>query len=370
MKILGVRVLFFLSPLLAAGARAATLSNTALPLDTDGNLMLTGETTVLSVNGTYYLYANVWGGCAGVDCCATSGGCSSCCFQGPNDPCVYTANHSVVVYTTNDFASWTFAGVALPASARRPGIEFRPQVVFSPALSAYVMWYEDRWVNGTNRGYAVATSPTPVGPFATVAESVVLPGKGRVGDYDIFVDPDTGEGFHVRTGVTIVALAANLSAPAEPPRVTEMPDGTVEGPAMFKRGGVFYLLFGKGCCACRGGSNILVYTAPAALGPYTFRGDVGSNASQAFDPHSPTNYNTHAQQTKVFTVPAPDGSLQYLWLGNQWVTATEPGAPRSHDLLFWAVLDFDAAGMIQEVRWQDAATVLTASRSSARQQPA
>ena len=223
------------------------------------------------------------------------------------------------------------------------------------------MWYEDRWTSGTNPGYAVATSPTPAGPFETVAESVVLPGKGRVGDYDTFIDPDTGEGFHVRTGVTIVALAANLSAPAVPSRVMEMPDGSVEGPAMFKRGDTFYLLFGRDCCACRGGSNIQVYTAASALGPYSFRGDVGSNASQAFDKNSPTNFNTHAQQSKVFTVPAPDGSLQFVWLGNQWVTSTEPGRPRSHDLLFWAVLEFDDAGMIKEVLWQDTATIVTAT---------
>ena len=100
-----------------------------------------------------------------------------------------------------------------------------------------------------------------------------------------------------------------------------------------------------------------MYTAASPLGPYVSRGDVGSNASQAFDAHSPLNYNTHAQQTKVFTVPAPDGTLQFVWLGNQWVTSLEPGNPRSHDLLFWAVLQFDEAGMIQEVQWQTSATI-------------
>ncbi len=68
---------------------------------------------------------------------------------------------------------------------------------------------------------------------------------------------------------------------------------------MFKRNGLYYLLVGQGCCACKGGSNILVYTATAALGPYKFIGDVGSNKTQPFDAHSPWNYVTHAQQTKV-----------------------------------------------------------------------
>jgi beta-xylosidase len=131
----------------------------------------------------------------------------------------------------------------------------------------------------------------------------------------------------------------------------------VEGPALFERGGIYYLLAGVGCCACRGGSNVEVYTGPSPMGPFTFRGDVGSNASQPFDKHSPTNYVTHAQQSKVFTVTAADGTVQYVWLGNQWVTSALPGAPRSHDLLYWAVLEFDDAGMIKQLQWQDSVSL-------------
>ena len=54
------------------------------------------------------------------------------------------------------------------------------------------MWYEDRWSSGgSNPGYAIATSPTPQGPFTTVADTVrMAPGGGRIGDYDVFVDED------------------------------------------------------------------------------------------------------------------------------------------------------------------------------------
>ena len=152
-------------------------------------------------------------------------------------------------------------------------------------------------------------------------------------------------------------LSADLTAAASPAAVYEMPNGGVEGPAMFKRDGLYYLLVGRGCCACRGGSNIEVYTSSAPLGPYQSRGDVGSNTTAAFDAHSPYNYVTRAQQTKVFTVPAPDGTLQYVWLGNQWVTSALSGAPRNHDLLFWAVLKFDTAGMIEQLEWSDSANI-------------
>ena len=44
-------------------ARDVTLSNIALPNDNLGNMLLTGEATVLALAGTYYAYFNNWGGC-------------------------------------------------------------------------------------------------------------------------------------------------------------------------------------------------------------------------------------------------------------------------------------------------------------------
>jgi len=129
----------FISPV---SSRTVTLSNTQLPTDTNGNLLYTGEATVLTYNNTYYVYMNNWGGCPGLDCCKM-GNCATCCFNPPtarfNDTCVYTNNHSVVVYQTDDFAVWNYLGIALPLSARKVGIEFRPQVIYSPPLNQFVM---------------------------------------------------------------------------------------------------------------------------------------------------------------------------------------------------------------------------------------
>ena len=49
--------------LLGTGAGGVVLSNTDLPLDTSGAPLITGETSVVAVNGTYYFYVNNWGGC-------------------------------------------------------------------------------------------------------------------------------------------------------------------------------------------------------------------------------------------------------------------------------------------------------------------
>lgn len=79
-------------------------------------------------------------------------------------------------------------GVALTLTARHPGTEFRPCVVYNQKTGLFVMWYEDR--GGDQKGYAVATSQYAEGPFETADTNVVMPGRGRTGDYNIFVDDD------------------------------------------------------------------------------------------------------------------------------------------------------------------------------------
>ena len=100
-----------------------------------------------------------------------------------------------------------------------------------------------------------------------------------------------------------------------------------------------------------------MYTAPSPLGPWALQGDVGSNSTDGhvFDAHSPWNYVTRAQGSKVVPVVGADGELQFLWLGNAWVSS-KSGA-RNADLLYWTVLQFDAAGKIQQIVREDAATL-------------
>lgn len=328
-------------------AKRVTLSNTALPLDTAGHALLTGEASVAwdpAGQGQWTVLFNDWGGCVPVDCCPSTAGCASCCFNPPSpaypDACVYTANHTINAYTTPDFATWTFRGPVQTPAQRRPGVEFRPQLLYSAVLQLWLMWYEDRWTGGTNPGYAIATAPASYGPFTTLTDSVRMVGKGRVGDFSLFVDPADGACYHVRTGLTVERLTPNCTAPSGV--ATEVPNGGVEGPSMFARAGVYYLTAGVGCCACRGGSNVVVYTAPKPLGPWTLLGDVGSNstAGHAFDKHSPFNYVTRAQGSAVVRVPAAggaDGAAQYLWLGNAFVSSPA----RDSDLLYWTVLEFN-----------------------------
>ena len=171
----------------SGGARTVTLSNLARPVDQNGEQILTGEASVVEWRGQYYFYFNNWGACPGVDCCGSAAGCASCCFDdyahylpgcsnNTNGSNPYGLFHTVQVYRTN-FSAWENLGVALPLSSRKPGIEFRPCVVYNENTRQFVMWYEDR--GAEEIGYAIATSPTPQGPFKTTHINVTMPGMSQ-----------------------------------------------------------------------------------------------------------------------------------------------------------------------------------------------
>lgn len=50
---------------------------------------------------------------------------------------------------------------------------------------------------------------------------------------------------------------------------------------------------------------------------------------------------------------------QYVWLGNQFNSGLlqTPPAPRSHDLLYWAVLQFHDNGTVKQLVHEEEATL-------------
>ena len=352
-----ITLLLFISIAFSSSKSIATLSNTALPIDTDGNTLYTGEASFLYYDNYYYLYLNDWGNCSGINCCTEkfSSSCASCCFTSlPND-CVYADGHNIRVYRTKNFVSWENMGIALSSSYYIPGVIFRPHVLYNSQTKKFIMWYEDRWTNGTsNPGYAISLSNTPDGPFIRYNDSVHMTTGYKIGDFDIFIDDKSNIGYHVRTGVVIEQLNQDYTQSTGNVSIVTR-NSSVEGPSMFERNGIYYVLVGLGCCACKGGSNIDVYKANDPMGPYVFIGDVGSNYTNGhvFNAYSPYNYVTHAQGSDVIVVD----NEQYLWLGNQWVTAIENGNPRNKDLLYWTVLEFNDGGDIEQVVYDTSANI-------------
>eukprot|EP01043_Picozoa_sp_COSAG02_P045718 COSAG02_NODE_4211_length_5625_cov_8.798950_2_plen_298_part_00 len=276
---------------------------------------------------------------------------------------VYGANHSVVVYKT-DLKTWENKGVALSTHARRSGTEFRPCVVYNARTRKYVMWYEDR--HPDQQGYGVATSDTPEGPFTTVVNATGQTG-GKIGDFDILVDDD-GKAYQVRTGNIIQQLSDDFlnvqgnQSGFTPPRSLKC---GCEGPTFFKHAATYYITLGSGCCACKGGSSIHVFSAPTPLGPYTYRSDIGTipgstgNAStcavqRGNDGPPGCVYSWRSQATGTFVY----GDTTVL-LGNQWQTSgTPPGSgPRNRDLLYFAPLSFNQDGSIGQVQYLQNVTI-------------
>jgi hypothetical protein len=234
-----------------------TLRNDAVPLDTAGAPLITGETSVLRHEGAWYLYVNNWGGCASVDCCSSARGCAACCYVPSSrtfpDTCVFARNHTVVAYRTLDFEAWAPLGVVLALRDRDPGIEFRPHVVFNVNSARFVMWFEDRPSAINSSGYSVAVSPDASGPFTLVARNVFV--SATPGDFDILVDDD-GEAYFVQTttndpsatnGFAVTRLdAATFTAPLRGANATARFAAPLpaEGPSFFKRKGTYYILAG------------------------------------------------------------------------------------------------------------------------------
>lgn len=103
---------------------------------------------------------------------------------------------------------------------------------------------------------------------------------GKIGDFDILVDDD-GKAYQVRTGNIIRQLSDDYlnvqgnQSGFTPPKSLKC---GCEGPTFFKHEGTYYITLGSGCCACKGGSSIHVFSAPKPLGPYTYIGDIGTIA--------------------------------------------------------------------------------------------
>jgi len=183
--------------------------------------------------------------------------------------------------------SWTLLREARDDTWPAADAYFRVHVVFNAKTSLYVLWVNT--LNGP-ANYAVGTSPNPEGPF-TFVQAVDLGREGH--DFDIFVDEDL-TAYAIYTGnhsMSIEMLADDYlsSLASTAPWPNKFSTGIfglyfVEAPAMFKRNGLYYALFGNCCCFCSRGSGIGVYTAHTPLGPWTYHDNVGCQANTSLTP--------------------------------------------------------------------------------------
>jgi hypothetical protein len=191
----------------------------------------------------------------------------------------------------------------------RPSSYYRSHAAYSKATNKYVLWLNaepgqdsdcaacaDPESGNPTHCYLAGTADSPAGPFAYHG---VVPVRytfeGGVGDFELFVDDDangTGYVMYKRTGsapganghrMTLQQLTPDLLGVVESASVgmqTFAAAPFVEAPAMFKRRGVYYALFGKCCAFCAHGSGIGVWSSSGTpLGPWQPHGNIGCTSA-------------------------------------------------------------------------------------------
>jgi hypothetical protein len=324
-------------------AAHVTISNILPRRSTDGLIMDIHDGTLLLHEHLYYYFGASYGlckeppgetGCAGM-------AIGSCGFQ---------LNHNVSLYTSTDLVSWHFKGhpFEIARDTKLDATMFCPKVLYNARTKLWVLYWN--WID-KNRGFAdsyygVATSATPEGPFQVVSNNITTLRYANTGDFNLFQD-DNGDAYIIYTShitgsgathlMSIEKLTPDyLSTMGEKASSGYFGDGFVEAPAMFKRNGKYYAVFGKCCCYCKSGGPVRYYTADAALGPYTS--------------HEVITAKIPAQQTHIFAYKSPQG-IQYMWQGDRWQSA--PDQLKGHDFTYWQPLHFDTAGNIAPLSFQE-----------------
>jgi len=317
------------------------ISNVKPRTDNTGSIMDAHDSKVVLKDGTYYWFAASYGDCK------EPAGSSGCAGLGIGK-CGFGTDHNVTLFTSTDLATWTNQGVVFGAQGVLPpdSVLFAPKTVWNPTTKKWVMWFNYIVDNFSNSYYGVATSDTPTGPFVVAVKQVSTLASSDNGDENIFVDDD-GTGYFIYTSIV---LGHRLSIEKMTPDFlgtygANASTGTFgdagEAPLMFKRGGIYYAVFGGCCCYCEAGTGgLTAYTATAPLGPYT---------KQAALP------GLHSQSTDIFGYEDDSGTMQFMYVGDHWQSS--PDGLKSHDFTVWAPLFFAADGTVSTKGFQDNFTV-------------
>jgi hypothetical protein len=299
------------------------ISNVEPRLDSTGHILSAhdGDVVQWTAGGDFHFYGMSYGNCK-------AQGCSK------HGDCGFQNTHNITLFTSSDLSqgSWKYQGHVLPFDARPAGIYYRPKVIFNKLTGRFVLWVN--WLANRrdfgSSSYLVATSATASGPFTVVSENV--PMKFNVGgDFDIFVDDDETAYFIYTSlaeghGISIERLAADYLSSTQQSTGILTGRGCFEAPAMFKRRGVYYALYGSCCCFCTSGDTRYAMIASSPL-----------NFSTATAVYS-LGRAGGAQENYVMPVATTTG-MEYIWMGDRWNSA--PDGIKDHDFQYWAPVEFN-----------------------------
>lgn len=235
-----------------------------MKLDRDGNSIDAHESGIFQYGSTFYLYGHSYN-------CGFRYGVVGTPFCGVN------------IYSSTDLVHWTNHGLAFdPAPYQticNPEAEAacaRPHIVYNASTAKFVLWLNSYKDPGSAYNYRVFTSSSPTGPYVEAS----VPTLGRPvgasvscacnGDEELFVDND-GTGYIAYTvqsegsKVYVERLTSDYLS-GDGTYVAASETG-VESPAIFKRGGTYYLTFGVACGFCP--TSTKYRTASSPLGTWS-----------------------------------------------------------------------------------------------------
>ncbi|MEU2776282.1 RICIN domain-containing protein [Streptomyces sp. NPDC007162] len=266
-----------------AAAAAQTVTNGTQFTDTSGNIVHAHGGGVVKVGSYYY-----WFG------------------EDRNSDNTFK---SVDAYRSTDLKTWEFRGhVLTQSSATELGTAYieRPKVIYNASTGKFVMWmHKENGVDYSEARAAVAVSDTVDGTY-TYQGSFRPLGQYMSRDLTTYVDTD---------GTAYMVSAANENADLQIYRLTADYTGidslvanpwagaSREAPALFKRGGVYFML----TSAATGWSpNQQKYaTATSLAGPWTSWTNVGDSTAYG------------SQTAYVLPVSGTSGT-SYLYMGDRW----------------------------------------------------
>ncbi|MGQ4384927.1 RICIN domain-containing protein [Streptomyces sp. SAS_270] len=253
----------------------------------------------------------------------------------------------VDAYRSTDLKNWEFRNHVLSQSSASElataNIE-RPKVMYNASTGKFVMWMHKE--NGTDYSEAraaVAVSDTVDGNY-TYRGSFRPLGDSMSRDITVFVDSD---------GAGYMASAANENYDLHLYRLTAdytgiaslvanpWPGGHREAPALFKRGGVYFMLTSGATGWSANQQQYATATSPA--GPWSAMTNVGD--STAFN----------SQTAYVLPVQGTSGT-SYLYMGDRWGNSF--GGTVNDSRYVWLPLTFPTSTSLS-MSWSPEVTVDT-----------
>ena len=296
---------------------------------TTGDAIDAHDGEIANFNGVYYLYGTSY----------------DCGFQWGNKGAPFCG---FKVYSSKDLKNWTDRGYLFDAKtpiwqSRCDGKTygcFRPHVIYNKTTKRYILWIN---VYDNVVGYRVFTSKTPIGPFIETAEPKLsvnnnMPAAGlNNGDHDTFVDDD-GIAYLAYTdwrtkGTIVIEQLSPDYLTGTGKFVKSVTSGGTEAPGLFKRNGIYYVVYSDPNCGYCSGTGTSYRTAPSPLGPWSESKKISDNSCGG-------------QPSFVSTIKINSETV-YLYGSDLWNNAAKNEALANY---YWAPLTFAADGSINPLK--------------------